>query len=75
MTNEFSSIWLEMTGKANEKVQLIAGFYREWNLLGEKSEESQVLRMEIFSNQIEAASKNCNTNIVIFGAPRMVEQS
>ena len=31
MSTEFSSIWLEITGQVNERVQLIAGFYREWN--------------------------------------------
>ena len=37
MSNEYPSIWLEITGKVNQKSLLLAGFYRGWNSNGETS--------------------------------------
>ena len=54
-----------LSTRMRTKNRLIAGFYREWTLNGENSEESQLERIEIFNNQMEKANeKDCHLLIM-----------
>ena len=55
MNCDFPSVWLELKND-NQKLTIIAGFYREWTRNGDNSEKSQIDRMENFVAQIETAS-------------------
>ena len=48
----------------NKKQTLISGFYREWSHNGSNSEKSQPLGLDIFTLQIESASKQ-NKNVIL----------
>ena len=65
MDPNFSSIWIEYKAK-NKKQTLISGFYREWSHNGSNSEESQLLGLDIFTLQIESATKQ-NKNVILMG--------
>ena len=66
MSDAIPSIWLEVKENVN-KITLVSGFYREWSHGGNNSEESQIQRINIFTEQIEKASTNKNTDILIMG--------
>ena len=65
MTSEFPSIWCE-ENRENEKNVLICGFYREWSTDGIRSAEAQKKSINLFTDQIEKASKE-NKSIIILG--------
>jgi hypothetical protein len=62
---KFPLIWVEYKAK-NIKQTLISGFYREWSHNGSNSEESQLLGLDIFTLQIESATKQ-NKNVILMG--------
>ena len=64
MSTDFPSTWIEVNETSKQAV-LIAGFYREWNHKGCKSEASQVKCMEEFSNQIERAAELGKSCIIL----------
>ena len=64
-SKNFPSLWLELENEAGKNI-LCGGFYREWAPGGDKSIEAQVKSMKIFSNQIECASHE-DKSIVILG--------
>ena len=57
MSWDFPSIWVEIC-KENKKPVFVAGIYREWTQNGDKTEEGQIKRIKIFSNQMELAIKH-----------------
>ena len=59
MDSDFPSIWLEKTKKENNSETnslAIGGFYRVWSHNGENSELSQIIRINMFTRQIELAA-------------------
>ena len=65
MSNEFPSIWCEEK-RENGKNVLICGFYREWSSEGIRSAEAQRKSVSLFTKQIELASKE-NKSVIILG--------
>ena len=63
--SNLSNLWLELK-EENRNPVIIGGFYREWTHDGDKTEEGQVKRIKIFSNQIELANKN-KCEMIILG--------
>ena len=64
-TNEFPSLWVELENNSGKNI-ICGGFYREWSPKGDKSIDAQVKAMQKFTNQIEAATQE-NKSIVILG--------
>jgi endonuclease/exonuclease/phosphatase family metal-dependent hydrolase len=65
MDQNFPSIWVEYEAK-NKKLTFISVFYREWSHNGSSSEESQLWGLDIFTLQIESATKQ-NKNVILMG--------
>ena len=65
MSSDFPSIWLKFT-QPNKVSTRIAGFFREWNHLGDKTEKSQIDQILKFTDQIDKASKD-KSRIIITG--------
>ena len=59
------SLWIELINDTGRNV-LCGGFYREWAPKGEKSISAQVTSMKIFTRQIETATQE-NKSILIMG--------
>ena len=62
---DFPSLWVELENDAGKNI-LCGGFYREWAPKGDKTVEAQVKSMRIFTGQMETASKE-NKSILILG--------
>jgi hypothetical protein len=74
MSPNFPSIWLEYCNKGGMSV-LIFGFYREWSRNGNKlTEEEQVNRIEILTEQRESAA-NENKDVITFGDTNVCSQN
>ena len=64
-TQTFQSIWLELSD-VNNKNTNIAGYYREWNHEGDKTEECQIEQINTFASQIDLAATS-GSNLIITG--------
>jgi hypothetical protein len=64
-SKEFPSLWLEIETVGGKNV-LMGGFYREWAPKQDRSVEAQTTAMKIFTRQIEAASAE-QKSIIILG--------
>ena len=64
-SKEFPSLWLELETIGSKNV-LMGGFYREWAPKQNRSVEAQTTAMKIFTQQIEAASAE-HKSIIILG--------
>ena len=64
-SKEFPSLWIEIETISGKNV-LIGGFYREWAPKQDRSVEAQTTAMKIFTRQIEAASAE-HKSIIILG--------
>jgi len=64
-SKDFPSLWIELVNDTGRNV-LCGGFYREWAPKGEKSISAQVTSMKIFTRQIETATQE-NKSILIMG--------
>ena len=73
MTKEFPSIWLEIT-RSKQKNLLICGFYREWTRNGNSSENEQSVRLKILMNQMEQATNEKKTVILLGDANLCADQ-
>ena len=73
MTKEFPSIWLEIT-RSKQKNLLICGFYREWTRNGNNSENEQSVRLKILINQMERATNEKKTIIMLGDANLCADQ-
>ena len=74
MSPDFPSIWLEYCNKGGMSV-LICGFYREWSRNGHKlTEEEQVNRIEILTEQMERAT-NEDKDVIILGDANACSQN
>ena len=62
---DFPSLWIELENDSGRNI-LCGGFYREWAPKGIKSIDAQVKAMQIFTRQIETASKE-EKSIIILG--------
>ena len=65
MSSNFPSIWIEEEIE-NGKNIIIGGFYREWSIDGTISSENQTKAIKIFATQMEAATKE-NKSVIILG--------
>ena len=64
MSTDFPSFWIEFK-KAGQPSLLVGGFYREWNQRGDKSVLSQIKAVEVFSQQIESATENGSSCVLV----------
>ena len=64
-SNEFPSLWMEVENKSGVNT-ICGGFYREWTPMGKNTIEAQVSAMETFTEQIERAT-NENKTLLIMG--------
>ena len=64
MSVQFPSIWLEYSDTNNKNQTLFAGFYREWSHEGLENEMAQSLGLDVFINQMEKASSECEKIII-----------
>ena len=64
-SHDFPSLWVEVEN-SNGANTICGGFYREWAPLGKNTIEAQVTAMEMFTEQIERATAE-NKTILIMG--------
>ena len=64
-SHDFPSLWVEVENN-NGANTICGGFYREWSPLGKSTIEAQVTAMEVFTEQIERATAE-NKTILILG--------
>ena len=64
-SKDFPSLWIEMENACGKNI-LCGGFYREWAPKGDKSIDAQVKSMQKFTSQIELATKE-NKSLIILG--------
>ena len=62
---DFPSLWIELENESGKNV-ICAGFYREWSPKGDGSIQAQVKSIEIFTRQIEVATLE-GKSILIMG--------
>jgi hypothetical protein len=69
MSTEFFTIWLEII-RTNYKSLLVCGFYREWTRNDDSTEAGQSQRMKILTDQMERATKE-NKSIIMMGDAKL----
>ena len=74
MSCDFPSIWLEYNSDSRTKPIRIAGFYRVWTQDGSKNTECQLSAIKIFNSQLEKASENQNSVLVLGDANLFAEK-
>ena len=74
MSCEFPSIWLEYNPDSRTKPIRIAGFYRVWMQEGSKNNECQLAAIKVFNSQLEKASENHNSVLVLGDANLCAEK-
>ena len=67
MNEAFPSIWLETYDLGSKKKQLFGGFCRVWTHNGINSKQDQMEKIELFAEQIDKASYDKNTRLLIIG--------
>ena len=65
MSPNFPSIWVEEEIELGKNI-IIGGFYREWSIDGTVSSTNQTTAIKIFTSQMEAASRE-NKSIIVLG--------
>ena len=74
MSCDFPSIWLEYNSDSRTKPIRIAGFYRVWIQDGSKNTECQLSAIKFFNSQLEKASENQNSVLVLGDANPYAEK-